>query len=130
MATDPASVRARRRLREEMERLHLNQTDVAGRLQWGQSRVSKLLNGRMDLAVDDLDALCFALGLRLTEAVRDHGLEFCAEMTPSELRFLQAFRTFTPEQQEVLRTILDVRIRSRSEARGATKPKPSIKKIR
>jgi transcriptional regulator with XRE-family HTH domain len=85
---DPASRRACERIRAEMQRLTLNQADLAGIIGWTQSKVSKVLNGETVLTVDDLEALCFGVHVRISEAVRDHGLEFCAEMTPKELRLL------------------------------------------
>lgn len=90
--TDSASRRACERIRAEMQRLALNQADLAGLIGWTQSKVSKVLNGETDLSVDDLEALCFGVGLRISEAVRDHGLEFCAEMTPQEFRVLEELR--------------------------------------
>jgi transcriptional regulator with XRE-family HTH domain len=75
-----------------MQRLALNQADLAGLIGWTQSKVSKVLNGETVLTVDDLEALCFGVSLRISEAVRDHGLEFCAEMTPQELRVLEELR--------------------------------------
>jgi transcriptional regulator with XRE-family HTH domain len=80
------------RVRIEMQRRGLSQVDVAGLIHWTQSKVSKVLNGETALMVNDLDALCVAVGLRLTEAVRDHGVEFCAEMSPTELRVLEELR--------------------------------------
>ena len=87
-----AADRARNRIREEMARKNLNQADIADLLQWTESRVSKIMNGRTELGVNELEALCFATGLTMTEAVRDRGLEFCAEMTPTELRMLELLR--------------------------------------
>lgn len=90
--TESASRRACERVRTEMQRLALNQADLAGLIGWTQSKVSKVLNGETVLTVDDLEALCFGVSLRISEAVRDHGLEFCAEMTPQELRVLEELR--------------------------------------
>jgi len=87
-----AADRARNRIREEMARKNLNQADIADLLKWTESRVSKILHGRTELGVNELEALCFATGLTLTEAVRDHGLEFCAEMTPTEMRMMELLR--------------------------------------
>jgi transcriptional regulator with XRE-family HTH domain len=75
-----------------MQRLTLNQADLAGLIGWTQSKVSKVLNGDTVLTVDDLEALCFGVSLRISEAVRDHGLEFSAEMTPQEFRVLEELR--------------------------------------
>jgi transcriptional regulator with XRE-family HTH domain len=88
-----------------MQRRKLNQADLAGQIGWTQSKVSKVLNGDVTLTLEDLEALCFGVGLRLTEAVRDHGMEFCAEMTPTELRIVEGLRHRGPK---VVAAILEV----------------------
>lgn len=88
----------RLRLREEMSKKQMSQRDVAGLLQWSQSRVAHLLTGRVELGVDELEGFAFALGLRVTELVRDRGMEFVTEMTPSELRLFEFIRTLTPDR--------------------------------
>lgn len=108
MTSDTLSERARRRIRDEMQRQHLSQRDVAHLLNWSQSRVSKVLNARVEFNVDDLAALCFALSLQITEAVRDHGLEFLAEMTPTELRILERIRQLPKPVFDAVMTLLDV----------------------
>jgi transcriptional regulator with XRE-family HTH domain len=120
--TDSVSDRARRRVREEMERLKLNQTDFADRLRWRESRLSKILNAKIELGVDDLAELCGALGLSLVEAVRDHGLEFCADMRPMELRFLERLRQLHHDQADALMTVLNVAATTRRQERRATPP--------
>lgn len=91
-----------------MAKKNLSQRDLAGILDWSQSRVSKNLNARIELGLDDLYALCFAVGITLVEAVRDHGVEFCADMTPTELRVLERYRELTPQQREAIMTVLQV----------------------
>ena len=103
------SDQARQRIREEMERKKLSQREVADLLQWSQSRVGKLLTGRVQMGVDDLDGLCFAVGLSLTEAIRDRGLEFFAEMTPTELRALQNLRMIPADQRDAFVHLLQAR---------------------
>jgi transcriptional regulator with XRE-family HTH domain len=100
------SQRVRQRIREEMTKQRLSQRDVSGLLKWSQSRVAKLLTGRVELGVDDLGALAFAVGISPTEAVRDRGLEFCAELTPTELRMLEHLRLLPPEQRDAFFSIL------------------------
>ncbi len=102
------SDQARARLREEMTRLKLTQRDVANLLTWSQSRVAKVLTGRVGLSLDDLGALCFALNLSMTEVVRDHGMEFCAEMTPTELRALETLRAMSPAERDAMITVMGV----------------------
>jgi transcriptional regulator with XRE-family HTH domain len=104
-----------------MVKAHLSQRDVADLLQWSQSKVSKLLKGRSDLGVDDLSALCFAVGITLTEAIRDRGMEFYAEMAPTELRVLERLRGMSPALREAFLLLLDVRT---SEVRMAAPPRP------
>jgi transcriptional regulator with XRE-family HTH domain len=119
------SDQARLRIREEMERKRLSQRDLAGLLgsDWTQSRVGKILTGRVKLVLDDLEQLCFAVGISLTEAVRDHGLEFCAEMTPTELRFLERIRQLTPELRDAYLKTMAVHTKTRLESRRAVPEK-------
>lgn len=113
------SVRARARIRDEMVRRDLNQRDMANLLEWKESRMSKILNGRTEIGLEELDALAFAVGLRPTELVRDHGLEFCAEMTPTELRVLERIRQLRPDQLDALMTMLAVTLSTRKQERRA-----------
>jgi transcriptional regulator with XRE-family HTH domain len=117
--SDPLSVRALRRIQEEMDREKVNQADIAGMLKWSQSRVSKLLNGKLELTVDALASLCFAVGILPTEAVRDHGMEFCAEMSPTELRFLERLRQLTPDMRDAYMKTMAVHAKTRMEERRA-----------
>lgn len=120
--SESPSVRARRRVREEIEKRGLSQNDVANLLKWSESRVSKLLNGKIELGLDDLAALCFAVDLSLVEAVRDQGLEFCADMTPTELRILQRLRESDKTYYEAVLTVLGVRQTLTTTERYASKP--------
>lgn len=117
---DTLSVRVRLRLRQEMARLRLSQRDIAGLLSWSQSRVAHLLTGRVEMTVDDLDRLAFAVSLSPLELVRDQGLEFVADLTPSELRALHALRALPEKQRDAFFTVLQV---SRDDTRRATKPR-------
>jgi transcriptional regulator with XRE-family HTH domain len=103
------SDRIRERLRAEMAARHLSQRDVAGIAGWSQSRVAKLMTGRVEMGVDDLEGLCFALDLSLTEVVRDPGLEFCADLTPTELRLLEQYRKQSEPMKTAITEILQVR---------------------
>jgi len=93
-----------------MERKRLTTRDVAGILTWSQSRVQKVLAGTRKLSVDDLEALCFAMDLSLPEVVRDHGMEWCAEMTPTEHRFLLRLRELDHETRDTFLRFLEVKI--------------------
>jgi transcriptional regulator with XRE-family HTH domain len=124
--TDTTSTRARERIRLEMHRLKLNQADLANQINWTQSKVSKVLNGDTELAVEDLDALCFAVNLRITEAVRDHGMEFCAELTPTELRIVEGLRHRGPD---VVAAILKLLFLKAPEAPQAMPLKKKTRKL-
>jgi transcriptional regulator with XRE-family HTH domain len=112
-----------------MARTKLTQADVAGILKWTQPRVSKVLRGRVELGVDDLGALCFAVGLSPTEVLRDRGLEFCAEMTPTELRVLERLRQLSPPLREAFLVVLQAHI-GPNDARSATARRPVLGKPR
>lgn len=126
---DSVAQRALLRLREEMAKKHLNQTDIAGLLGWKQGRVSKILNGRIGLDVDTLAELCFAVGLSITEVLRDRGLEFCAEMTPTELRILERLRQLPPPVLDAMKTLIQIS-QSSIEKKGVTASKSSLGKPR
>jgi transcriptional regulator with XRE-family HTH domain len=117
MSTRSEDVRLR--LRDEMTRRKLSQRDVAGLLGWSQSKVAHILTGHVVLSVDDLADFCFALGLRLTEAVRDHGLEFCAEMTPTELRIVERVRQLPKPWLDAVMTLLDLKQKTNAPERHA-----------
>ncbi len=118
------SEEARAQIREEMKRKALVQRDLAGILGWSQSRVAKVLTGRVVLSLDDLSSLCFGLGLSVVEVVRDRGMEFCAEMTPTELRLHERVRALTPERREALYTFLGIPL---DDTRRASQARPKKK---
>ena len=113
--------RVRLRIREEMTRRNLSQRDVSGILGgsakgWSQSRVGKLMTGRVEMGVADLESLCFAISLPIVEAVRDHGMEFFAEMTPTELRTLERIRQLTEPDRDAYLHLLAVKNTSKRHA--------------
>ena len=93
-----AAERIRLRLREELDARDISQRDLADALSrkgleiWTQSRVGKILTGRVALCVDDVEAFANALGLDLVEVVRDRGREFCADLTPSQMKLITIVR--------------------------------------
>ncbi len=109
MPDNAFAARVRDRLLEEMKKRDLTQVDIAGFLKWTQPRVSKILHGRVDLGVEELGELCFAIGIPVTEAVRDRGMEFCAEMTPTELRLLENLRLLDHETRAAFARLLNVK---------------------
>lgn len=119
--------RVRLRIREEMTRKNLSQRDVSGILGgpgkgWSQSRVGKLLTGNVGMGVSDMEALCFAIGLPVVEAVRDLGMEFFAEMTPTELRTLERIRQLTEPDRAAYLHLLSVKTSNKRQASVATTP--------
>lgn len=118
--------RARLRIREEMARKDLSQREVADLLRWSQSRVARALTGRAGIDLDEVEALCFACGLSVVEAVRDRGMEFCAEMTPTELRILEKIRAADKTYYEALLTILHVRPSLTAERHAGPQPKSGV----
>lgn len=84
--------RAVLRIREEMTERKITQRDIADTLHCSQGRVAKILNGGVKLRVNDMGILADAVGITPVEALRDRGLEFYAELTPSEVRILERLR--------------------------------------
>lgn len=121
------SEQVRQRLRDEMSRKEMSQRDVAGILSWSQSRVAHLLTARVEMSVDDLSELSGAVGLTPTEVVRDRGMEFCAEMTPSEMRFLELLRQMTKVQRDGLMQVVQMAALGATEERRAA-PKRAKKR--
>lgn len=119
--------RVRLRFREEMTRKRLSQRELAQLLDWSQSRVAKLLTGRVEMGVSDLESLGFAIGVSPVEAVRDHGLEFLAEMTPTELRTLERIRQLPQPTIDALMQLLDIKKPARPERHATALP---VKKLR
>jgi len=113
MRPPKASTRVRERLREELRARDITQRELADALSkqtddyWTQSKVGKVLTGHVELKVDDADAIAKVAGIFLTEAVRDRGLEFYAEMTPTELRILERLRQ-RPQVLQGVMMILDM----------------------
>lgn len=77
------------------------------REQWTQSRVGKVLTGRVELQLNVLAVMAEAVGISLTEVVRDRGLEFYAELTPTEVRLLDWLRK-RPNQARSLMQFADI----------------------
>lgn len=108
LATMTLNDRVRERLRTEKDRLKLTERDIAGMINWGQSKVAQKLGGRTPITMNELESLCFAMSLAPTEAVRDPGLEFVTEMTPTELRMFERIRKMTADQRAALLVVLNV----------------------
>jgi len=102
------SVEVRSRLREELAKRKLSARAAAKHLGWHPSRVYHLLDGTVEMCVDDLEGFAIILNMRPTELVRDRGLEFAAEMTPTEYRFYERIRELTPQQIDAAMTMLSI----------------------
>lgn len=121
--------RTRHRVREELDRRGIVQRDIAGQLKWSQAKVAQKLGGRTPWTLEELDALCFIAGLNPTEAVRDRGVEFCAEMTPTEMRFLEIFRKASQADRDAVTQLLTGRSKLMAEERRAMLPaKKAVKR--
>lgn len=131
VSTDPLNERVRLRLKAEKSRRHLSERDIGQLLNWSQSKVAQKFNGRTPITLEELEGLAFVLSIAPTELVRDQGLEFCAEMTPTELRILERIRQLPPDALQGLLGLLHVYPNTRIETRGATKSQQGrIKKVR
>ena len=108
LAVPTLNDRVREKLRTEKDRLEMTENDIAGIVGWSQSKVAQKLRGRTPITLDELEAFCFAFGMQPTEAVRDPGLEFVTEMTPTELRIYERIRKLNPDQKTAIMTILNV----------------------
>ncbi len=91
-----------------MTRRGLTQSEVAAALHWNQAKLNKIMMGRVALTVDALDMICHAIGFNLCEAVRDRGMEFSAEMTPTELRTLEVMRALPEQVRDAYLKLLSV----------------------
>lgn len=89
--------RVRERLREEKASRKISERDLAAFCRWSQSKVAQKLGGHTAITLNELETLCQALGISPTEAVRDRGLEFVADLTPTELRVLEIIRRFNKQ---------------------------------
>lgn len=117
------SEQVRLRIREEMAHRKMSQNAMASAIGWSKSQVAHCLTGRVEMTVDDMAELAFGLGLQLTEIVRDRGLEFCAEMTPTELRILERIRQLKRPDLDAFIQLLDMKATTRLQERRAMPPK-------
>lgn len=103
-----------------------SEQDLADMLKWSQSRVSQKLTGKTPITLDELSALCMMLKMTPVEAVRDHGLEFCAEMTPTELRALENLRLLPQNERDAIITILRAKAGAKPDRHAGPLPKKRI----
>lgn len=117
------------RLREEMRTKKISQTDLETFSGLSQSSLSKLFHGKREMGLEDAAALAQGVGLAVTELVRDHGLEFCAEMTPTELRLLERLRQLDQPTRDAVLQLLDVKTNTRPQPRRALPAKTGRKRM-
>jgi hypothetical protein len=121
--------RARERLGEEKDKKHVTIADLAAWCRWTGSKVHQKLLGRSAMTLDEFDTLCHALDIRPTEVLRDRGLEFCAEMTPTEMRELEQLRRLPRHAREMIQMYLRIEARE-IEKRGLTDKSTKAKRNR
>jgi len=122
---------ARKRIREALAAEHISQRDIGSALGCSQSCVGKILTGRTALSVDDVEKLCQLVHLSPVEAFRDPGLEFVADMTPTELRILERFRQLPATTKAAILELLNVKAPTGPDRYArAPKPKPLLGKAR
>lgn len=132
------SDRARTRLIEVRKQRNIGQQELADMIThqtgelWTQSRVGKLLSGAVELRLDDADAMAHALGLPMTEVIRDRGMEFYADLTPTQLRIVEYCRQSPELAQHVLAVFSHVEAllrakQKRTKARRIGRPMESEK---
>lgn len=117
---------ARVRVRDEMQRKNMSQREMADLLDCSQSKIAKLLTGRIEMTVNDLEQLCFAVGLSPVEAIRDRGLEFCAELTPTMLRRVERMGQMAVEDLDALDRLLRITTHTQRQERAAKLPKSFV----
>lgn len=100
--------RAVARIREEMSERKISQRDLAKELKCSQGRVAKLLNGGVHLRINDVGRMAEAVGLEPAEVVRDRGLTFYANMTPTEVAIVDRLRR-RPQALQGLLLMLDIK---------------------
>jgi transcriptional regulator with XRE-family HTH domain len=107
-----AAERVRQRVIALMEDLDLSQRQLAERVGRTQPWVAKVVRGPkrggQDVRLEDLDDLAMALGVTAVEMVRDPGLEFVADLTPSEMRILEQLRRIPQTGFDAVRTLLSL----------------------
>jgi transcriptional regulator with XRE-family HTH domain len=111
MTTPTLTQRFLTRVREEMARLELSQRDIAAFSGLSESKISKIMHGVLELGIEDAAKLCAAVSLSITEAVRDRGMEFCAEMTPTELRLLELWRKMSQPERDAYFQIMGGKVK-------------------
>ena len=126
---DPAE-RVQARLRRWLDTTGLSQREFAADLQRSQVWLQKVLAGKIRVTLKDLDRVARAMRTTASELVRTEEERYQLELTPTELRLLEALRR-RPEAYESLFDLMHLpplRDRAKHEARR-TPPRPGIAKL-
>lgn len=105
------SERLRAEVRDALAHRKISQREAADRAtlrtgeQWSQGKVWKILNGTVELGVEELAVLAEVAGINLVELFREKGRDLLADLTPTELAIVQALRE-RPELGPALQAIL------------------------
>jgi transcriptional regulator with XRE-family HTH domain len=102
-------------LRSEVEKAGLSQSTLGRRMMeitgepWPQSRVWKLLHNRTGIKLTDVEALCIALGIKLSELIARalSAAERPGRLTADEEDILTIYRRNTPLYRSFLHTLLE-----------------------
>jgi len=72
--------------------------------------ISNIMTGRRGVRLEDLDTIAGVLNVPPAELIRDpHNQTF--ELTPNEIRLVEAFRRLSPTEQQALLTLATLRYR-------------------
>lgn len=102
-----AAERVRRRIAELLAERGWTQAALAAALGKTSPWMSQLLSGRLNLGLDELDAVALACGSTAVELVRDpEQFQYCADLTPSEMAMLRRYRKLGPSIRDALSLIV------------------------
>lgn len=134
LTTVSAAERVRQKVIALMDERGYSQREMARRLERSQPWVAKVIRGPLkagqDVRLEDLDDVALALGVTAVELVRDHGLEFVANLTPSEMRMLQQIRKLPAHVIEAVRVLIDApnrRMTAQSDTGSRRKPTKAVR---
>lgn len=96
-----------KRIQELLILRGMSQKDLADALQMSQSFVSQLCNGRKNVTLNTLEAICDALGISMAEFfARDKKSSW--RFSANAYRIASAFDTLTSDQQEVILNLIQI----------------------
>lgn len=107
-ALNPAE-RVRERMRRWMETANLDQRTFAGDLKKSQVWLQKVLTGENQVRLRDLDQIADAMRTTTTELVRSDEERYTLELTPTEVRIVEALRRLRADVLDAFLKLLDAR---------------------